>query len=93
MKEGENNLYYRNATFLLCSNLLSGKPVTLQCLSVWGLQNYTRIIPQKKELSPLATTLLLSSLPGIPGAVLPALKGDCQDSEHSSIEEWEMGTP
>lgn len=38
-------------------------------------------------------TLPLSSLPGIPSAALPALKGDCQDSGDSSPNEWEMGAP
>lgn len=44
-KKNKIFLFYRNATFLLCSNQLSGNPGTLQCLPVWGLQNYTRLVP------------------------------------------------
>lgn len=44
-KKNKIFLLYRIATFQLCSKQLSGNPETLQCLPVWGLQNYTRRIP------------------------------------------------
>lgn len=44
-KKNKIFLFYRNAIFQLHSKQLSGNPETLQCLLVWGLQNYTRLIP------------------------------------------------
>lgn len=93
-KENKIFLFSRNMTFQLCSNQLSGNPETLQCLLVWGVQNYTRLIPlhwaPAKEravtccLDPPAIQLPRDSqhYPSLP-------KGDCQDFGDSSTDEWE----